>query len=84
MVAPICALPALSDSLRDSESHLNVQRWTLVSIIGVCRATGGMRVSYYWGVQQMRGKVETWYDQTGIPNYSTKRQQLTLLATKAY
>ena len=36
MVTPIFALPPLSDSLRESESHLNVQRWTLVFVIGVC------------------------------------------------
>ena len=36
MVAPICALPPLSDSLRDSESDLNVQCWTLVFVMGVC------------------------------------------------
>ena len=34
MVTPICALPPLSDSLRDSESHLNVQRWTLMFVMG--------------------------------------------------
>ena len=53
MVAPIFALPPLSDSLRESESHLNVQRWTLVFVMGECRATGGMWVSYYWVVTRM-------------------------------
>ena len=52
-VAPICALPPLSDSLRESESHLNVQRWTLVFVMGACRATGGVWVSYSWVVTQM-------------------------------
>ena len=52
--APICALPPLSDSLRESESHLNVQCWTLMFVMGVCRATGGVQVSYSWGVTQMK------------------------------
>ena len=37
MVTPICALPPLSASLCESESHLNVQRRTLLSVIGACR-----------------------------------------------
>ena len=53
MVTPICALPPLSDSLRESESHLNVQCWTLMFVVGACRATGGVWVSYSWVVTQM-------------------------------
>ena len=46
--APICAIPPLSDSLRESERHLNVRCRTLMFVMGVCRATGGMEVSYSW------------------------------------
>jgi hypothetical protein len=53
MMAPICPLPPLSDSLRESESHLNVQCCTLMFVMGVCRATGGVWVSYSWVPTQM-------------------------------
>ena len=54
MVTPICALPSLSDSLRDSESHSNVQCWTLLFVIGVCMVHRGYAGSYCWVATQMR------------------------------
>jgi hypothetical protein len=36
------------------ESHLNVQCWTLLFVMGVCRATGGMWVSYCWVATQIK------------------------------
>ena len=53
MVAPICALPPLSDSLRESGSHLNVRCRTLMFVKGVGRATQGVQVSYCWLATQM-------------------------------
>ena len=56
--APICALPPLSDSLRASESHLNVKCWTLMFVMGACRDTGGVWVSYGWVATQMGINVD--------------------------
>ena len=60
MVTPICALPPLSDSLRDSESHLNVQWWTLLFVTGVCMVQRGYAGSYCWVATQM-GRSEIPY-----------------------
>ena len=57
MVTPISTLPPLSDSLRESGSHLNVQCWTLMFVKGVGRATQGVQVSYCWVATQMGGDL---------------------------
>ena len=47
MVEPICDLPPLSESLRDSESHLNVHSR------GHAGTHGGVGVLYSCALQQM-------------------------------
>jgi len=61
MVAPICALPPLSDSLRESGSHLNVRCRTLMFVKGVGRATQGVQVSYCWLATQMGVTIQCTY-----------------------
>ena len=53
MVEPICALPPLSESLRDSQGASSVQHWTVID--GMRGPHRGMRVIIYvlcnrWGV----------------------------------
>ena len=82
MVAPICALPPLSDSLCESESHLNVRCRTLLFVVGACRATGGYAGSYTWAVTQLGDlrKLETSKSiDRFTPTNHCSRKQITLV-----
>ena len=64
MVWPICDLPPLSESLRDSESHLNAHSR------GHAGPHGGMGVLYSCALQQIGGLVLNKAKHRGTEEYS--------------